>query len=818
MHLKSSLNAFAIVCLLLCLASGAHAQFNKSDDDGGYARSHTYDVLHTTLRVSFDEPKKMVIGDVTHTIVPRRNKIDTIVFDAPEIQIQDINVFCGALFTCDTKVRKFWMDTTGGKLIVHIYPPPQNHETLDVRIRYTCVPRKGLYFIAPDSSHPNRPHQIWSQGEGEDNRYWIPCYDYPNDKASTEVYATVPAAWNVISNGGLLGRDEGDSTITWHYKEYFPHSSYLITLVAGEFELASVAGWHDTPVQYWTWKGRAKDLDTAFKSTPRLMEFFSNIVDFPYPWEKYAQVPVAEFMYGGMENTSATTLFDGVLHDKRAQMDYNAMGLIAHELAHQWWGDVVTCRQWRDLWLNEGFATYFQILSSEHLYGRDRYDFEVLGAQRGSVGAEKPVKKPIVTGNGITTNTYSKGAAVLHMLRKLLGDVDFFKALHVYIDRHQYGCVTTEDLKIAIEDATGLNLHEFFDEWVYKAGHPVFDVSYSWDPLTKRVTINVAQTQQKDSLTGYFVMPVDVEINSATKKIVQTITVRDSVQSFIIDCPQKPLYVVFDKGNGLIKEVHFNRWMEEVITQLERGTAIERGLAAAELKNFIHRDAARTALGQAASTDGNLSVRQEAMNVLGDCVFSDVIPVLARLTNDPDPRIRVTAVENLGKHRYASIDSVLRSALTQDSSYAVIKGALNGLVHQDSTGALGTFSLLAAYADSASYRDGVRVAALNGMRTLKDKRALPYALKYATDHYVRDARTAAIAILEDMGAKHPEAGALLQSCLKDKSQAVRGAAASALGKIGNADALPALKQAISLESFDGVKETMRKSIDLLEHK
>lgn len=799
---------------LLCSPCTTFAQFNKSDDDDGLARSHNFDVLHIALRVSFDEPQKMVIGDVIQTIVPRRNKIDSFVFDAPEITIQDINVFCGALFTCDTKVRKFHFDTAGGKLIVHIYPPPQTHETLDVRIRYFCKPRKGLYFIAPDSSHPVRPHQIWSQGEGEDNRYWFPCYDYPNDKATSEIWATVKPEYTVLSNGSLLNRDEGDSTVTWHYKEYLPHSSYLISLVVGEFDIASVAGWHDTPVQYWTWKGR-RDLDTAFRTTPQLMEFFSNVVDFPYPWEKYAQVPVAEFIYGGMENTSATTLYDAVLHDKRAQMDFNAMGLIAHELAHQWWGDVVTCRDWRDMWLNEGFATYFQMLSFEHLYGKDRFDFEVLGAQRASITAETPVKKPIVTNNGVTTNTYSKGAAVLNMLRRILGDFDFFHALHHYIDKHQYDNVTTEDLKIAIEEASGLNFHEFFEEWLYKAGHPVLDVNYTWDQLTQKVNLTVAQTQKKDSLTGFFSMPIAVEINTATKKLVTTISVRDSVQTFLLDCPTKPLYVVFDKGNAIIKELHFTRWMDEVILQLERGTPIERALACTELKPFLHRDASRAALGQAATADTMFAVRLEALSVLGECTDDDVVPVLVRLTTDADPRVRVSAVENLGKHLHADADSTLREVLDEDSSYAVKRAAITALAKIDSAAGRNTFNEIASYADSVSFRDGLRVAALQGMRVLKDPNALAYGMKYAHDQYIRDARSAAIGIIEDMGAKHPDAVALLLTCLKDKSQAVRSASASALGKIGDATIVPQLKEALAGESFDGVKENLKKSIEKL---
>jgi aminopeptidase N len=800
--------------LVWILPVAALAQFDRSSD--GESRSHNVDILHTTLRVSFDEAQGRVIGDVTHNLTPLRAKIDSVVLDAAEMTIQNLYVYCGAQYTCDTKVRKYWFDTVDSKLVIHIQPPPTRAETLDVRIRYTCTPRKGLYFIHPDSLHPEKPHQIWSQGEGEDNHFWFPCYDYPNDKSTFELYCAVPSSYSVISNGQLVNRQEGDGdTVTWHWKEYLPISSYLITLCAGEFVQASVAGWHDIPVQYWSWKGREKELDSCFRYTPRMMEHLSKVVDFPYPWEKYAQIPVAEFMYGGMENASATTLFDGVLHDKRAAMDYDAMGLIAHELAHQWWGDVVTCRRWRDLWINEGFATFFQKVAFEDIYGRDRYDYDVLGAQRASIAVEAEAKRPIVCDNGLTTNTYSKGASVLHLLRRVLGDVDFFRSLHLFIERHQYACATTEDLRIAFEDATGMNLTTIFDQWLFRSGHPVFDVTTSWDESTRRLNLTVAQTQKKDSLTGFFSLPIAVEINTAAKHIVQTVWVHDSVHLFSLPCPTKPLWVVFDKGNAIPKEVHYTRWIGDILLQLERGSALERGMACNELREFLHRDAAVSALQQTATSDASWLVRLEALSVLSDSDHAEVQPTLVLLTSDPDPRIRVSALEGLQKHPRPGVDSVYLRALAQDSSYGVKRTAINGLAKLDTTGTARYSAAILPYLDSASYRDWLRSAAFNALRAMKYGQLLTPALRIAISGN-RESRVAALGAIEQFGKGNPESERIALLCLNDKSHQIRIAASSVLGRLCGSSALPTLRAALARESFEAVRTAMEKAMKSIE--
>ncbi|HET7153212.1 MAG TPA: M1 family aminopeptidase [Candidatus Kapabacteria bacterium] len=815
-NIRVPLFALLVSLFFMMLAANAFAQFGPADD--AEPRSHNFDVQHIELHLSFDEPKGKVIGEVTHIIVPLRESIDTIAFDEYAMDFSKVTVNQVKDGAIQNKDYREHYDTSGNQIHIRLSQSFTPHDTLAVTLDYTCTPHKGLYFIAPDSADPAKPHQIWSQGEGEDNHYWFPCYDYPNDKATSEMYATVPAHYSVLSNGELAGKtDGGNGLVTWHWVESHPHSSYLITLAVGDYDIVR-SSWMGKPVEYWAWKGRMNDLDSCFKYTPDMMSYFSKIIGFPYAWEKYAQVIVADFIYGGMENTSATTLVDMALHDKRAELDYNAMGLIAHELAHQWWGDVTTCRGWKHIWLNEGFATYFQMLYFEHLYGEDRFRYDLWGTQRGSISAEKYLgKKPIVTAGGLTANTYGKAATVLNMIRHVLGDTDFFRSLNHYINVHKFNNVETEDLEIAIQEATGQNLHPLFEEWLYKAGHPVYDVSYTWDADKKMVTLIVAQTQKKDSLTGYFDMPIDIEIDMHDGSIVKTIHDADSVDTFAIACPDKPEYVIFDKGSNITKELNFNRPLSDILSQLLHGDPVERGYAVVDLKKFDTSDIALRALESTALNDSYEQVQQEAIGVLGEIKNNETVQnVLIQLTRNKHPQIRTAAVNALSDHPTEQAYAAAEHILNTDESYAAKRAAIYAMTEMDSTLHKGTFEKIAPYTDSSSFRDWLRLAALNGMNILKDPRAVPYALKYAHDGYVRDARVEAIYTLQKLAKGNKDAIDLMMQCLTDKSHAVRNAAASSLAVIGDESLIPRLKTAMANENYSWIKDTLQATITKLE--
>ena len=341
-----------------------------------------------------------------------------------------------------------------------------HRDTLTVSIEYSCTPRKGLYFIQPDSAYPKRPRQIWSQGEDMDNHFWFPCYDFPNDRATSEMIATVPGDLTALSNGALLNVRENkkDHTKTFHWKETLSHPSYLITLAVGNYAvLKDKAG--SSRSRTTSIPDRRPMRGYASAKRPPWYASSTRRRDSPYPWEKYAQVLIHEFIVGGMENASATSLADdATVFDARARIDENPSSLIAHELSHQWWGDVVTCKDWRHLWLNEGFASYFDPLYHESTRGRDHFDVTMYEAQQSGINSDKTMgRKPIVSIGSYGANLYPRGASVLHMLRFVLGEEMFWRAIQHYIAKYRFTTVETNDLKNAIEEATGQNLHWFFD-------------------------------------------------------------------------------------------------------------------------------------------------------------------------------------------------------------------------------------------------------------------------------------------------------------------------------------------------------------------
>src|SRR6266704_4251139 len=356
--------------------------------DEPYARARDYDLQHSRIALRFDLEQKKVLGDVTHSLSILRDGTSKIAFDSVGLTIESVTV--------NKSPAKF--ETTADKLVVPLPAAAKAGDKFDVAIRYEGKPTKGLYFILPDKDYPDRPRQIWTQGESEDTRYYLPTYDYPNDRLTTETILTVPASWLTVSNGKLMGvKDAGNGMKTWTWQESLPSSTYLITVVAGEFDEMKEM-WRGKPVTYYAPKGRGDRLKINYGRTPQMLELFSKKLGVEYPWEKYAQSMVDDFVAGGMENSSATTnTSSSLVHPKiAAEMLTDEDGLISHELGHQWFGDLVTCKDWGDIWLNEGFATFMENVWSEAHYGKDQADYERRQGGREWFSQPNLFDKPIV--------------------------------------------------------------------------------------------------------------------------------------------------------------------------------------------------------------------------------------------------------------------------------------------------------------------------------------------------------------------------------------------------------------------------------------
>ncbi|PYQ62863.1 MAG: hypothetical protein DMF53_12075, partial [Acidobacteria bacterium] len=446
--------------LLLILAAAvpgraAPRDFAPEGTPARYMPTRQYDLQHLRLDLAFDWDARSVAGTATNTLVPLLPGVDSLVLYAAGLEVRKVRV--------NGAERPFTLDPEAQTLTVRLDRGYGPQDRLEVAVDYSAHPQAGLYFVGPDRGYPNKPRQIWSQGEADLNRFWFPSWDYPNDRTTTEMVATVKRPLMVVGNGKLLEvTDQPDGRRTYHWRMDVPHSTYLVSVAVGDF-MRVADTWRDIPVEYYVPSGT--DEATArrsFGDTPKILEFFSQVTGRPYPYAKYAQSAVVDFMWGGEENISATTQTASALHDARAEADHSSEGLVAHETAHQWFGDLITCEDWSNAWLNEGFADYFTALYKRHAHGEDAFAWEMDDLRSSYLReAERAYQRPIVTRryadpfDMFDRHTYEKGALVLHMIHYLLGEEGWSRGIRAYVERFAGQTVTTADLQDALEKATG---------------------------------------------------------------------------------------------------------------------------------------------------------------------------------------------------------------------------------------------------------------------------------------------------------------------------------------------------------------------------
>jgi aminopeptidase N len=754
--------------------------------------------------VGFDEEKKSVAGTTSITLTPLSTPIDSIVLDAEELKVQSVTLSSG------TDLRY----TNGPhELIVRLPHLYSILDTLTLAIHYSCTPKKGLYFISPDSSDPTRRHQIWTQGEDMDNRYWFPCYDFPDDKATSEVIAAVPERYTLVSNGRLVDvvRDQQTGTRTFHWQQSKPHSSYLIMLAAGEYEIVQEQC-DSIPLQYYVYREYVNGMPRSFARTSAIMRFFEERTKFQYPWEKFAQVFLNQFPLGGMENTSVVTLNEIYMLDERAVVDFTCDDVIAHELAHQWWGDLVTCSDFTDLWLNEGFANYFEALFKEHDKGKDEFQYDMMQQAKSVRQTEERLgRKPIVSEDSYIANQYSKGCWVLSMLRTTLGELDFWKGMDLYLKRYAFKNAKTQDLQHAIEDATGRDLDWFFDQWAYKAGHPKLAVTTTWDEEDKILSITIKQTQTPDSLTGVFRFPLNIECTTSQGKFVESVWVNKEEETYKFHLAGKPLMVIVDKGMHLLCTLTFEKSVSEYIYQLAHADDVaDRMVAAKELRRYKEDAEAFAALVQSALHDSFWAVRQEATVSVGVMKNEGVKDALFKIYRDRKSAVRRAAIIACEQFATPEVEAFLDSAARMDSSYLVLGSCITAMQSVDSVYA---FEFARRYVGMSSYRDIVRRAALGVFRNLGDARALPYAIEYAAPGNAVDIRSLALGVLGVTGSADSQARLLLQRLANDENPTLRASAIRALGIWGDDEARAVIESRKKIEDDEGVKKAIDHALE-----
>ena len=775
---------------------GAREPFALPGTKRRYAPDRSVDVRHSCIDLTLDPEVTHIAGSVSHEVSALHDDTTAIRLHADELTIDGVE---------DGDGNALDWTHQGEALVIRPAAPLNVGDATQITIRYHGTPRRGIYFIHPDAGYPDKRHEAWTQGQDEDAKYWFPCFDHPSEKASTELIARVPEGYTAVSNGALLSSETRDGTTVWHWKQQLPHSAYLVTLAVGRFDEVMLQD-GGVPMAAYVPQGTREDAVRAFGKTPQMVEHFSEWFGIDYPYEKYAQVVVQDFIFGGMENTTATTMIDIILFDERAALDFDMDDLVAHELAHQWWGDLLTCREWSHGWLNEGFATWSEVLWKEHDKGLDEADYDRLLMMRRYFQEEsREYRRPIVDRRYeepidlFDRHLYEKGGLVLHMLRHELGESAYWRAIHTYAAHNRGRTVVTEDFRRAIEDATGRNMDGFLDQWVYHAGHPCLTVSWSHNDETDMVLLRVRQTQDKDDETvDVFSFAADVCVVNG-EATTHKIQVRERDETFALPCVGKPTQVVFDPRGHLLANVTIEQDAGAGRAVLAGDAPLRARIQAA---HALGKDPAAenlTALGDALTSDAFWGLRAESARALGAMRH----PVarghlVAALDTCAHPKVRRAIVAALGKFRHdaAATDAVRTRLVDGDPSLFVEAEAARSL------GALRASDaqplLEQALRDRDSWAETIRCGCIDGLAALGTTDALDTLIQHTRYGQPPRVRASAIRALATVGRRTAQRDAILETLgdlLTESDLRIVSAAIGALRVLGDPAAIPLLGDA-----------------------
>lgn len=668
-----------IILLLIAFSfvSAAQAQHFVCHpyDAGAKPRQHPVDILHMKVEVSFVPEQKLVKGKVTHTFTPLQKAVDSIYFDGPGIRIKTAKL--------NGKSVKYTTNKEG----ITVFPAtPLTWDTQHlIEFEYEANPDRGIYFIgwdlpeAPNNTNPWRVRrQIWTQGQGIDNRHWIPMYDDANDKFTTETVVVFDEKYQVLSNDRRVKEENnGDGTKTWRYAMSKPHAGYLLMLGIGEYGIIERKTASGVPLHLYYYPDLKDRAEPVYRHSEYMFSFLEKETGVAYPWERYSQIMVQDFIYGAMENTTATIFGDFFNVDERAYLDRNYVGVNCHELTHQWFGDMITHRSRADIWLHESFATHYPKVMIREMEGIAPYQWAQKAEMERALAAGKKDSYPIRHSQGGSSRYYPKGSTVISMLKDVIGEDEFNRVIKYYLTKHAYQNVETNDLYQAIQDVLGESPDWFFQQWIYNGGEPHYKVKWE-DVLANgkrntRLTVN--QIQEQNQWVGLFKMPIDIEVyyeNGNTTK--ETVWVEKETEIINIANPkgQKPAFVVFDAGNKVLKNLTFERSYEELAAQaLTAKEPIDRLLAIEALKETPFATK-RALLHKIYDTEKFYGLRAAAAAQFVNDVES--YDYTKKALKDKDVHVRKAVIENVEEVPFALIEEF--EALLKDSSYQVIETTL----------------------------------------------------------------------------------------------------------------------------------------------
>lgn len=540
-----------------------------------------FDLLHTRLSVGFDWKEQAVLGEATLLLKPYFYATPTLVLDAKNFDIHGVMRIDGR----DSVALEYRY--AADKLVIDLAKPYGAQDTLTVYVAYTARPAdrdaggsaairsdQGLYFINHDGSQAGVPQQIWTQGETESNSCWFPTIDKPNERTTQEIYVTVEDRFRTLSNGVLVSSEstaKGYRTDYWRMDQ--PHAPYLFMLAIGEFAVVEDQ-WNDVPLAYWVEPKYKDDAAAIFAHTGEMLTFFSERLQLPYPWPKYDQVVVRNFVSGAMENTTGVIFGDFVQRHTRELIDDNNDLIVAHEMFHHWFGDYVTCESWSNLALNESFANYSEYLWVEHKYGADAAGYHLHNELEGYLYTPKRNMHDLIhfeyadKEDMFDRHSYNKGGCILHYLRYMIGDEAFFKSLNLYLTDNAYTAVESHQLRLAVEEVTGLDWNWFFNQWFFSTGHPELALTTTYDSSKQQLILTVEQLQDPKAYLPVFDLPLPVDVYQADGSVQRhLVRIQNRVQAFSIPAGTPPALVILDPDHVLVGTIQADRSLDQYTFQ-----------------------------------------------------------------------------------------------------------------------------------------------------------------------------------------------------------------------------------------------------------
>ena len=668
--------------------------FCQNNSNYKAAKEKTHDLIHTKLKVDFNFEEKQLNGEAWITAKPHFYASGTFVLDAKAMLFREVSL----------NGKKVEYDYDGAEITIKLPKKYTKEEPFTVYLKYIARPEKvkekgsaaitaakGLYFINADGSDKNKPTQIWTQGETEGSSCWFPTIDAPNQKSTQEIYITVPKKYVTLSNGALISQTYQETTRTDYWKMDQKHAPYLFFLGVGAFEIIKDV-YKDIEVSYYVEKEYAKYAKDIFGNTPEMLQFFSEKLGVEYPWNKYSQIVVRDYVSGAMENTTAVVHGEQALQMPGQLIDENKQeNTIAHELFHHWFGDLVTSESWSNLTLNESFANYSEYLWQEYKYGTEAAEMHRYESIKPYLEGEEATKD-LVRFNYLEKEdmfdlvSYNKGGAILHMLRKYVGDDAFFTSLNTYLNRYQFKAAEAHQLRLVFEEVTGKDLNWFFNQWYFGANHPKLAISYDYNMLRKTVTINVLQLQAEK-----FKFPLSIAIFEAGKRRVEKVFIENNDASFTFNFQEQPTLIQINEDGVLLCEINENKVLSDYVFQLKNA------------KNYTHRREALVAVAKkqedkvaftavvAALDDSSHKIRilaLEKVDLINKFSKKDAIQKIIQIANgDKKTLVQAAAIETLGKLIDPELIQIFNKGLSS-ASYAVLGKSLIALYYVDTAAAI----------------------------------------------------------------------------------------------------------------------------------